>query len=990
MDYLLPARVSHPISFLGFKKVVPAFTSTFGYRSLLKIFIMGWLLFVCQPGFGQITWTDRTYYTLNAVTAGPNLFVAVGDNGTIKTSTDGVSWTRQTSGTSVRLLGITFGHQRYVAVGENGTIITSPDGVNWTPQPSGTTKILYNILFAQEQFVTVGQTGTILTSPDGLSWTAQSSGTTNQLSEIIYGNNQYVAAYIAGQIVTSPDGITWTPRSIPAIPSFGLAYGNGLYISSNAFGGILSSPDATSYTLRSQGDGAFYSVIYSNGLFVAVGNSGQLKTSPDGITWTSRTSLATATLNSVTYGNGLYVAVGIDGVITTSPDGITWIRRSLGDVNGLNDVAYGNGQFIAVGGRGTIRSSSDGINWNVLSLGLTASSINGIAFGKGIFILTYGGDPEVYGSTDGLTWVRRNKPPRTPYNVRFANDRFFAVGENGLITTSIDSFDWPVLNSGTISLLQSAAYGNGVYITAGLKVLRSTNGINWTTISSVSESIFDITFGNGLFVAVGNLNESSGMIKGSIVTSPDGLTWTRRSIGTISSNLEAITYANNTFVVVGRNGVVLTSPDGITWNRQNSGTTEGLNGVTYGNGLFVAVGGPGTIITSPIEPASPVVTGFTASPATVCAGQPVSFSATIGTLTGTYAYTLSNGSNPVSGTVTSATYSQTLLTQGSGTPSYTLTVTADGQTRSVSQAVTVNSCTVVGPLTLIQPLYNCETGLFTFQSVGGDGSEVSYMAVGITGWTTTKGAFRVVPYCDVDPFTLYARQASDLLTNISYRWNYTATCPVNCSTTVPPSTTSPIGCNSPISSQGHSLSLLAPIYNCQSGEIIFKPNGGNGSPIEFMSIGITGWTTNCVNRIDSPDLISDILNPSSQVAPFTIFARQRNPDDTYTMAQFRWDAKATCNGNGRESTSMDNNPLQVTVLGNPTLADVVEVCIQGAGGTQTKLQLMNAQGQLVSERIIQQATVDELTSISLGRSSGIYMLRVSTPTKYKNVKIIRQ
>ena len=51
------------------------------------------------------------------------MFVAVGRNGTILTSTNGTSWTSRTSGTTQSLLGIAYGSGMWVAVGGNGTII---------------------------------------------------------------------------------------------------------------------------------------------------------------------------------------------------------------------------------------------------------------------------------------------------------------------------------------------------------------------------------------------------------------------------------------------------------------------------------------------------------------------------------------------------------------------------------------------------------------------------------------------------------------------------------------------------------------------------------------------------------------------------------------------------------------------------------------------------------------------------------------------------
>ncbi|MGV3561559.1 hypothetical protein, partial [Larkinella arboricola] len=40
------------------------------------------------------------------------------------------------------------------------------------------------------------------------------------------------------------------------------------------------------------------------------------------------------------------------------------------------------------------------------------------------------------------------------------------------------------------------------------------------------------------------------------------------------------------------------------------------------------------------------------------------------------------------------------------------------------------------------------------------------------------------------------------------------------------------------------LQLVAPDYNCQTGAITFRTTGGDGSPIEYMAIGVKGWSTN--------------------------------------------------------------------------------------------------------------------------------------------------
>ena len=100
------------------------------------------------------TWTPKTLsfspnlnsvtygYVVSAVTgvATPT-FVAVGSGGAVFTSIDnGVTWVSQPTGTTTQLNAVTFGvlpvvvDSQFVAVGDNDTILTSPDGLSWVNQ----------------------------------------------------------------------------------------------------------------------------------------------------------------------------------------------------------------------------------------------------------------------------------------------------------------------------------------------------------------------------------------------------------------------------------------------------------------------------------------------------------------------------------------------------------------------------------------------------------------------------------------------------------------------------------------------------------------------------------------------------------------------------------------------------------------------------------------------------------------------------------------
>jgi hypothetical protein len=141
-------------------------------------------------------------------------------------------------------------------------------------------------------------------------------------------------------------------------------------------------------------------------------------------------------------------------------------------------------------------------------------------------------------------------------------------------------------------LLIGVTYGSSTFVAVGDggTILTSPDGVTWTPRSSgITMLLIGVTYGSSTFVAVGD--------GGTILTSPDGVTWTPKTSG-ITMLLIGVTYGSSTFVAVGDGGTILTSPDGVTWTPKTSGTYSQLWGSTYGNNTFVAVGDNGIILTS--------------------------------------------------------------------------------------------------------------------------------------------------------------------------------------------------------------------------------------------------------------------------------------------------------------------------------------------------------------------------------------------------------
>lgn len=311
----------------------------------------------------------------NAVCAGNNLWVAVGDSsnaaGSIKWSVDGLVWNDALSGGFTNSAGDHIGYaiayspqQNIYVAGGYGTgiltsILQSTDGKHWGIPANGISMPVYGITWASNvgggRWVAVGNGNglgarSIAYSSNGVNWTPAANGFSNNSSDpcvgygIGYsGSGTFVAVGYGdsnNNMLRSVDGINWVKRGYP--------------------GGYFFDHDG--------GFGVAYSPTLSR--WVAVGNvmnpldsNRTILYSPDATGLGSWTIAATggfpgAVGNGVIWNGSQFVAVGAgseDGsLFQTSTDGISWSATSAAPFEYFgsyiaNGIAYSNSQYVAVG-----------------------------------------------------------------------------------------------------------------------------------------------------------------------------------------------------------------------------------------------------------------------------------------------------------------------------------------------------------------------------------------------------------------------------------------------------------------------------------------------------------------------------------------------------------------------------------------------------------------------------------------------------------------
>jgi len=273
------------------------------------------------------------------------------------------------------------------------------------------------------------------------------------------------------------------------------------------------------------------SVAWNGSLWLAVSkDTGIIIYSSDGITWTANdTPLAVA--NSVTWNGSLWLIVGTTATestnyLITSPDGLTWTpqstpfsrpgqvvtsRRILSPTIPINRVLTEN-FCVATANSGFIYSY-DAVTWlpqntsGGRKVALGGNFLPNTAIWNGSYWLG-GGTSEgsvINFSVDGITW---SSSVQSPFD-----------GHTGLTKDGT-----PLVEQGTVNTL---AWNGVIWVAGGLSpppsktIMTSPDGQTWTAQSSPFDAggvVKSVAWNGRLWVAVGSGTNA-------IATSSDGITW---------------------------------------------------------------------------------------------------------------------------------------------------------------------------------------------------------------------------------------------------------------------------------------------------------------------------------------------------------------------------------------------------------------------------------------------------------------------------------
>ncbi len=417
---------------------------------------------------------------LNFIVYGAGLFVVVGNNGTIQTSADGVTWTSRTSGTASNLSKVYFVNSKFFVIGFNRTLLTSDDGITWTA-------ITFNTGSAADFFMSLaygngwyvlsarnnsGSSAIVYRSATATNntWSyATNTPSFNGTNRIQFLKDKFWAFMIGNRMFTSADGSSWTEITSSVVltqpnsttTSWNTShqifngvwdgtkysfYGSSQYYS--GYGSTFTSTDGINFTLLNK---TAYIVpqqsVMLNGIYFVCGNEGFV-TSIDGLTY-KHSGFSIADMIKTT---NKYVAVGMisnDGQIYNSTDFETWTNRTPSSIRELYAAAYDGTRILAAGSQKIFSSIDDGDTWTNVYSNIN-DGFSALAYGNGRFVAGgYDGSSAFirYSTDGGQTWTTANTDNNWYLKIKYINNKFFALGLNnddwtGRVMYSADGITW--------------------------------------------------------------------------------------------------------------------------------------------------------------------------------------------------------------------------------------------------------------------------------------------------------------------------------------------------------------------------------------------------------------------------------------------------------------------------------------------------------------------------------------------------------------------
>jgi hypothetical protein len=337
--------------------------------------------------------------------------------------------------------------------------------------------------------------------------------------------------------------------------------------------------------------------------------------------------------------------------------GLAWtVRNPLTSPRGYTDAVHDGKRFLLMGSAGAMATSATGIEWNSVDTNLAQDLLAAASSGTRTVLV---GTRSAWSSDDARGWNPLPSWAPPARTVLWTGKRFLAGGLGDTLRTSDDGLTWSFVRTGALGMVDfnRLALVHGKVFAwndiSGSRIFVSDDGLVWGAASVAGLSpVTDIAWQDSTYLALGTADG----LRGTLLTSPDGSSWTRRRdretgliqsinaaatppdtlrptmkrlfstdsgtllwVGdttlyrtkdgihwTLSKGLEPLNGQTARLVQAGgllldlrNDGGIRTSSDGKAWTlRSRSATRQALRTISVNGPLLVAAGDSGALLTS--------------------------------------------------------------------------------------------------------------------------------------------------------------------------------------------------------------------------------------------------------------------------------------------------------------------------------------------------------------------------------------------------------
>lgn len=406
----------------------------------------------------QISLIDFRFKTFNSVVWNGSLYLAVGEQGRVHTSSNGSDWEERFTNSFQPIHKAIWNGSSFITVG--GMIGTSSDGKTWTE--TAAPGLLLDVIHENGTAVAVGEDGLLVTSTDLQTWSQRPAFTIHDLIAIGYWQNRFISISKGWEVFTSANGISWTKATtLSAMPeALNTEHQHAVILMQD---GLLAySSDGLNWQERQTGlpngtksliwDGTRYVGVGSDGLLVygyaldnwaailrdefiprvGAARKGDLFFAPTsdgyfasgcGRSWRKQSSPIIDRLSGIERFEGGFMGVGDGGLVATSQNGYEWTQLPFLNTENLYTLAISPDAIVADGAEETYVRPVSSNDWEMLDFSLRAHRF---VWDGATFIGT-GPLARFYLSRDGYNWQSSSAGSFDDTNILVGGDRYTAL-----------------------------------------------------------------------------------------------------------------------------------------------------------------------------------------------------------------------------------------------------------------------------------------------------------------------------------------------------------------------------------------------------------------------------------------------------------------------------------------------------------------------------------------------------------------------------------